>query len=89
MRNEHVQKILRLAGMGLLLWVVPSAASLGLYDRYGKLTVSLGLFRSLIMVGFSVMSFGAIDPLAEVVAGRIFNRHNLLLHPELLKILKS
>jgi hypothetical protein len=49
-------KVLRLVGMGLLLWVVPSAASLGVYDRSGRLSVSAGLFKLFFIVVFSVMS---------------------------------
>lgn len=60
MNHAHVLKIFRLAGMGLLLWLVPFAASLGLYDRAGRLTVSYDLFRSVIAVSFSSFTSSAL-----------------------------
>lgn len=55
MHNEYMLKMLRLAGMGLLLWILPSAASLGFYNRSGKLNINFVLLSALITAIFSIL----------------------------------
>ncbi len=40
----------RLIGMGLLIWLVPFASSLGWYDKAGKPMISSDLLRAIIRV---------------------------------------
>jgi hypothetical protein len=48
--------LIRLAGMGLLIWAVPFAVSFGLYDRSGKLTVSYDFFKAVMVVSSSFIA---------------------------------
>jgi hypothetical protein len=54
------KKIFKIVWMGLVIWLIPFVMAFGFYDRSGQLTVSYGLFKSLMIVIFSIVGCFAI-----------------------------